>query len=311
MLSLLAMTLISGLVLPVLCARTPSKEKSPKVTAPHIVLVTFGSSYPAPHQTYRYIDELARARFDRDTISWAYTANFIIKKLREGRGEGALAGQKIIVDTPTKTVKSLIEAGHSTLVVQSLHLIPGEEFEELCAAMRALEQQYTGITIRVGQPLLNSDEDIQAVAEILAAQYEKAVAEGPVCFMGHGTSHPADDRYEKLELALQDIHPHFYVGTVEGRRFEAGESNIENLITRIGQLVPRPTSVTIAPLMSVVGDHAIHDMNAQTGASQAEDMSWREYLEAAGYTVHAVMKGLGDDAEINAIWMRHLEELLH
>jgi len=276
-----------------------------------IILVTFGSSYEAPHRTFAHIEASARARFDEDTISWAYTAGFIIRKLREGRGQGSLAGQEIMINNPTETLEQMIDAGYSTFAVQSLHVIPGEEFDELREAIADVEARHQGLRITVGQPLLTSDEDIAAVAEILAAKFAAEVEEGPVCFMGHGTPHAADDRYHKLEKALQNINPYFFVGTVEGTSFDAGTSNVESIIAAIDSISPKSKTVTIAPLMSIVGDHANNDMNAITGATIPADMSWREQFEAAGYTVNAVMKGLGDYDEVVAIWMDHLDAVMY
>lgn len=50
--------------------------------------------------------------------------------------------------------------------------------------------------------------------------------------------------------------------------------------------------VTITPLMSIAGDHANNDMNGVTGETDPDEQSWRERLEAKGYTVTDVMKGL-------------------
>ncbi|MDA3853480.1 MAG: sirohydrochlorin cobaltochelatase [Bacteroidales bacterium] len=286
------------------------KPNVPEATKRSILLVTFGSSYAQPHQTFKTIEYAARTHFAVDSIAWAYTSQFIIRKLREGRGQGVLAGKKMTISTPKATLEQMIQAGDSSFAVQSLHVIPGDEYDELLEAVEVVKAEHQEVDIKVGKPLLYSDEDITAVAKVLAAKFADAVQEGPVCFMGHGTPHIADDRYQKMQIALQKIHPHFYVATVEGTSFEFGESTIGHSIAAIDTISPKPRSVTITPLMSIAGDHANNDMNGVSGHGHPEEMSWREHLEASGYIVHDVMKGLGDYEEINAIWMHHLESVM-
>jgi sirohydrochlorin cobaltochelatase len=64
-------------------------------------------------------------------------------------------------------------------------------------------------------------------------------------------------------------------------------------------------------MMSIAGDHANNDMNGNTGETDPEEQSWRERLEAEGYQVTDVMKGLGDYDEIVAIWMQHLSDAMN
>ena len=272
-----------------------------------VLLVTFGSSYPAPQATFKNIDAAAETEFQDEEIRWGYTSDIILNKLRQGNGEGSLNGTIIDNDTPTEALEVMVKEGYSKFAIQSLHVIPGEEFDGLLEDVEAFKEKYEGVEITVGQPLLNSDEDIAAVAKILAAKFEAQLAEGPVCFMGHGTPHASDDRYKKIETELKKIDTNFFVGTVEGIGFDAGITSIGAIVTQLAALSPQPTKVTITPMMSIAGDHANNDMNGVTGETDIAEQSWRERLEGAGYEVTDIMKGLGDYDEINAIWMAHLE----
>jgi sirohydrochlorin cobaltochelatase len=271
-----------------------------------ILLVTFGSSYEEPQATFTNMDNAAKAEFPNTEIRWGYTSDIILNKLRQGNGEGSLNGEIIDNDTPGEALEIMIEEGYSKFTVQSMHVIPGEEFDEMLETIEAIENKYPGVEIKVGKPLLESDADIKAVAQAMAAKFATQVSEGPVCFMGHGTPHEADAQYAKLQTALQAINTNFFVGTVEGIGFEAGTTSINGIITKLQALSPAPTKVTVSPLMSIAGDHANNDMNGVTGETDPAEQSWRERLEAEGYTVADVMKGLGDYDEINAIWMSHL-----
>ena len=162
------------------------------------LLVTFGSSYPGPQLTFKNIHNTALEHFGGEEIKWAYTSKFILRKLRKGNGEGALNGKVFDIYSPTEALEKAAEEGYSSIYIQSLHIIPGEEFDELKAAVKAFEKKHKGIHVKVGTPLLNNDEDIKAVAQVLANKFAAQVAEGPVLFMGHGTPHQADAQYNKV-----------------------------------------------------------------------------------------------------------------
>ncbi|MCU4175298.1 sirohydrochlorin cobaltochelatase [Carboxylicivirga sp. N1Y90] len=285
------------------------KEKKQVQTKEAIVLATFGSSYENPQATFKTINKCAHEHFPNQEIRWAYTSNFIIKKLREGRGQGSLNGKEIRIYTPAETLEQLIKEGYRKIYVQSLHIIPGEEYDELLEATKLVENRYQDVDIVIGTPLLTSEKDIKEVAHVLANKFSEEIKQGPVLFMGHGTPHEADAKYTKLHDELQKINSDFYVGTVEGIGFEDGSLAIGSIISRLDQCTTKATTLCITPLMSVAGDHACNDLNADTGETDPAEQSWREQLEAKGYTVNANMNGLGDYSEINAIWMSHLEEV--
>ncbi len=274
-----------------------------------ILLVTFGSSYEAPQSTFKGVDKTAKSKFAGEEIRWGFTSDIILNKLRQGNGEGALKGKKIDHDTPKEALKLMIKEGYGKICVQSLHVIPGEEFDELIETVEEIEAAYEGIEISVGKPLLNSNKDLAAVAKVLKEKFSVQIAAGePVLLMGHGTPHKNDAKYAALQVELKKLYANFFVGTVEGIGFDKGETSIGGIITKLSALKLNSKNVTISPLMSIAGDHANNDMNADTGESVITDQSWRERLVAAGYTVTDVMKGLGDYNEIKAIWLSHLDE---
>ena len=59
------------------------------------------------------------------------------------------------------------------------------------------------------------------------------------------------------------------------------------------------------PYMSVAGDHAQNDMAGD------EPGSWKSQLEAAGFTVKPVLKGLAEFDAIDAIWINHLKKVVN
>ncbi len=276
-----------------------------------ILLVTFGSSYEAPQQTFKTIDAAFKNHYPELDVSWAYTSSFIIKKLREGRGGGSLKGQKIINYTPEEALRLLAKKGYTQINVQSLHIIPGEEYDDLVETICAFTSKHPKVKINIGAPLLNDANDIRYIAQMLSAKFAQQAKQGPVCFMGHGTPHKADTMYTTLDTELKRINPNFFVGTVEGTAFDNGITSVDGLLNTIGAINEKPMQVTLSPLMSVVGDHASNDMNGTSGESEPAKQSWRERFEAENYQVQCDMTGLGDYPEVLALWIQHLQTAMN
>ena len=59
------------------------------------------------------------------------------------------------------------------------------------------------------------------------------------------------------------------------------------------------TKVVLRPLMVVAGDHANNDM------AGSEEDSWKTMFEAAGFTVDCQIHGLGEIADVQALYVAH------
>ena len=59
------------------------------------------------------------------------------------------------------------------------------------------------------------------------------------------------------------------------------------------------TNVVLRPLMVVAGDHANNDM------AGSEEDSWKTMFEAAGFTVDCQIHGLGEIADVQALYDAH------
>ena len=61
--------------------------------------------------------------------------------------------------------------------------------------------------------------------------------------------------------------------------------------------------IVLMPFMIVAGDHAKNDM-------AGEEDSWKSELEAEGYEVRVIMRGLGEFEGIRKIFLEHIEEAI-
>ncbi len=255
-----------------------------------ILLVSFGSSYPTAQASFDHINELVKETFPGIEVRWAFTSNIIRKKLKE-------RGQKI--DSPAEALAKMGADGFTKIAVQSLHVIPGEEYKELLQTVEAFNLiPKNAKKIVLGKPLLYYHNDIKkactAIQSILPAKIKASEA---MVFMGHGTAHPSNIFYPGLQYYLWQQSPNIFIGTVEGY------PGLKEVIA--GLKAKKTKKVWLQPFMSVAGDHALNDMTGD------DSDSWKSQLEAAGFDVHPILKGLGEFDAIDAIWIRHLEEIFN
>ena len=243
------------------------------------LLVTFGSSYKAPRETYAKIEKTFAAAYPDQKI---------------------LAQQGIYIDAPDEALEKLARLGYKKINVQSLHVIPGREYDEMLDFVNKFKAAHSDITVKIGTPLFDTDEDMREVADVLHKRFQQTIEKGEaIVFMGHGTEHAANDRYARINKIMKTYSKFMIVGTVES------DPSIEDVIAELK--ATGVTAVTMMPLMSVAGDHATNDMAGD------EDDSWKTLLTNAGFTVsidkldNGNFSALGDIEGIRNIWLKHMK----
>ena len=97
---------------------------------PGIVLAPYGSLYPQALATYEQIREAYEREFPGSRVQLAFTSRLMIKRLSEKEG--------ISIPSPLAALAELHEMGCHSAVIQSLQIVPGEEFHELAKLVQAL-----------------------------------------------------------------------------------------------------------------------------------------------------------------------------
>lgn len=258
-----------------------------------ILLVAFGTSEPDARGAIDRVVEFTKKTFPDREVRLAYTSNIIRRKI--------LKEQNIAMDTPAMALSKMQDEGFQAVTVQSLHIIAGEEYDQLAEVVRgfgAIRGKYGIARLSIGAPLLDTFEDYERVVELLKNRYGKyANNKGEtVVLMGHGTHHRGNASYSQLQLMLDDANLPFVVGSVEGF------PELDQVKRRLEHM--KATKVTLVPFMVVAGDHAKNDM------ADAEDPeSWLSVLKKEGYAVEAVLQGLGDgDDGLAEIFADHIRE---
>jgi len=211
-----------------------------------------------------------------------------------GRRHGAAAAyggtQRV-----TEVLDGLVAAGVRRIVVQSLHVVPGEEYREILAGLA--RQAGTGVAVSVGAPLLAGPDDVERVVRALLARLPDRRPDEGLVVMGHGAPVPAAGFYDALgeRLAALDRLAHF--GTMPLTRGAPCPD-----IGRIRQALVAAGVRTawLVPFFTVAGAHACIDLAGEG------DGSWRGQLAQAGIACRPVLAGLIEDPACQAVWRDHL-----
>jgi sirohydrochlorin cobaltochelatase len=253
-----------------------------------ILVVTFGTSFQHARAAFDIFDADVKSRHPDYTVRWAFTSGMVRAILKE-RGE--------TVDSPNDALLRLAGEGFRTIVVQSLHTIPGEEFHKLVRSVRLFESRIgsRGEDIRIGMPLRGSFDDLDSTADaLLATEMVHRNNDESIVFMGHGSgTHAADLLYMALASVLRRKDQMAFLGTVEGH------PTFDDVAQSCA--AARCTRARLIPFMSVAGDHALNDM-----AGSGDD-SWKSMFCARGIVCESILQGTLENRLIRDIWLDHLE----
>ena len=247
-----------------------------------ILVVSFGTSY---HETRKKTIEACENKIKESFKDYdfyrAFTSGMIINKLKKR--------DNMFIDNPSEALEKLYNAGYQEVVVQSLHIICGDEYNKLKDMVAQYEDKFDKISI--GRPLLTYIDDYRETVEAVKKDLDKMDIDEAVVFMGHGTEHESHSSYPAIEYMFRDYGINAFVGTVEG--YPELEQVIKKLKNR------NIKTVDLLPFMLVAGDHAVNDM-----ASDEED-SWKTTLEKEGFNVKVHVKGLGENPYIQEKFKNH------
>jgi len=266
---------------------TNSKIKENSKVKKAILLVTFGTSYNQSANVYKKIDILTKEQFQDYSVFWAYTSEKIREKLRK---EG------IMIDSPEDALIKLKKQNYDIVFIQSLHVIPGQEFDELSKIADKFKSEFN--TIKVSPPLLNSMKDLESTAKILISKLptERNKTDA-VLFMGHGSpEHHSDLIYVAFAHVLQEHDKNIFIACVEGNpNFQKTINEIKNKQFK---------RVFLIPFMTVAGDHVKNDMAGD------DENSWKNHIVKTGIEPIPILKGIAEYEEIINLWLEHLKKTI-
>lgn len=262
-----------------------------------ILLAAFGSSSLLGEKALASFAETVRRAFPGIPVRWAYTSDHMRSRL-------AAAGKK--TDSVKKALCRMGFERYTHVAVQSLHLIPGVEYESLLEETAEAVREGGPQRIEVGLPLLHDADDVAQAAEALLRHLPTERESGdPVVCMGHGTWHTGAASYQALAERVSARDPRIFIGMLEG------EHHIERLLPDIVRAAlpgegneAGAKTVWLLPLLSIIGKHAEKDM------AGLHRESWRSRIEAAGLPCRPVLTGTVEYEGFARIWTAHLSDAL-
>lgn len=300
------MLLLTGAV----CASGGDKMKEEKTA---IVVSAFGTSYESTLKSILAIAGDVQKEFPETPVRLAFTSNIIRKIWHKRASDEEYRAAHTDVPEQLYSVKNVLGAmadlqndGYRQIIVQSTHVVNGEEFQDMTAYVKGLEsietikERFRPFTkLAVGRPLTGIHghaSDVEALARALSDDVAAAKARGAaLVYMGHGNEHMAQGAYYELELVMNRMYgTPVMVGLVEG--LPDFDSVVDKLKTA------GITKVYLKPLMIVAGDHANNDMAGE------EDDSWKTMLTKAGFSVETVLEGLGDKPAVRRLFVEHVKD---
>lgn len=246
-----------------------------------IILTAFGTTEKA-FSTYSEMDTIINQVFPRNPIHWAFSSRMVKHAIKKKR--------KLDLKDPIEMAQILVQEGHPWVVIQSLHLICGHEFDRLVG-----ERDHVDIRSSIGLPLLTSHRDFQKTADALKLLLPDDRSEA-VVLVGHGTDHPAWTAYPALEAVLRkEYDDRIFVGVVED--FPDMAYTLERIETAGFR------KVRLIPLMLVAGVHFREDLTC-------DDDSWQRTFESKGIQVKVVEHGIGEIPDITRVFCDHISDAL-
>ena len=251
-----------------------------------LLVISFGTSFNDNRRlTIGAIEEAMEEAFPDYSVRRGFTSNIIIDHVNSRDG--------ILIDDVEAALNRAVDNGVKTLVIQPTHLMDGLEYQDVEAMVAEYADSFEQVVM--GEPLLSSEEDFDAVAAAITdATSEYDDGQTAICFMGHGTEAESNEVYAKMQEKLTELgFENYYVGTVEAA------PTLDDVLAAVQE--GEYTKVVLQPLMVVAGDHANNDMAGE------EEGTWKTTFEDAGYEVECVLSGLGEIPAIQDLYVAHAQ----
>jgi sirohydrochlorin cobaltochelatase len=246
--------------------------------AHHIILCAFGTTTQS-RITYDYLHNVVAEYFPNSCIHWSYSSPTIRHALKD-KAPGGTKSLTVLLDDLHKRTPAEI-------VVQSLHVLPGQEFHRMVR-----ESGRFSPLPAIGMPLLNSPGDFQKVANLLSSLFPGE--NEAVLILGHGTRHPSWTAYPALEavLRVRGDRPVF----VTGLEYYPGSDRVIDEIVESGC-----KRVLVIPFLMVAGMHFNRDIIGD------HPEAWKSKLQRRGIDLKLHETGLGLLPGIAEIFCNHIE----
>ena len=259
-----------------------------------ILLVTSGISCSNTlNKTIKQLEQKIKNTFTEFELRYAFTSEKIL--------EDILNDKSFNIENTEKALEKIYLEGYREVFIQSLHIIPGVEFEKLKDIVKRFSYINCFDRLVLGKPLLyknnNSIKDdygrtIKALDKLILKPKETEA----VIFLGHGST---DDYYNRVydnfqsRLKSSGFTNAYVVTTKNYLDLDELYDNLKN---------NNINKIHLVPFMFFAGGHIekymVGDMKE----------SLKNILLKKGFEVVPYMRGFGENSGIQKIFLEHLKE---
>lgn len=277
-----------------------STAKAAEAEKKAIIITSFGTRFrKSLHADIGGLEAKAEKEFPGYTIFRAFTSKIVMKKLQD---EG------VVVNSLETTLDDLKKNGFHTVILQSAHLTPGQEYTaKIVSVAQKYKDDFSVFTI--GRPIMtlsnkqsgeNVPDDFVILREALLKRQIPAKKAGTeVVLMGHGSPRQHNPAYEALQAAFDEKDLLVTIGVLEKNDYPNLDAVLERLRSK-----PETKSVILMPLLLTAGDHVHNDMLGEDASS------WKSTLEREGYEVQVYFHGLGENPDVLDIYIQHIKDAI-
>jgi sirohydrochlorin cobaltochelatase len=212
-----------------------------------------------------------------------------------------MAKEGNIVSSPVGALAKLIDEGFTKMIVQPLYITPGDGLHVLYSTVSTFNE-FSGKHVSfgidgilIGKPLLMNTEDYWSAADAITAYFGMPAENEATVLVSPIDEGGADPSLCQLQLMMDEkTGGRIVIGT------SCGYPGADWVLQRLKHINAR--KVTLAPLTLIPGKHTDYELDG-SGPD-----SWKNKLEAAGYTVSVSSKILGESPQIAALFIQSVAD---
>ena len=196
---------------------------------------------------------------------------------------------------------SLYKEGYKEIYIQSLHLVPGSEFEKIEGIVKRFSYINYFDKLLLGKPILyeyndEAEDDYDRLIEVLSKHFLKIKNDESIIFLGHGGLNFYNVFYENFQSKLKkNGFNNAYVFTTKNY-LELANINANFIVKNINK-------VYLVPFMIFAGGHVKKYMVGESSNSL------KNILINNKIKVDTYLQGLGEDEDVRNIFLERLEEI--
>ena len=262
-----------------------------------ILVVSYGSGQPeALKLSIESIEKSIQEAFPDYYVCRAFTSQDAINELMNCDG--------IKVGNAKEALERLKEDGYTEVVVQPLNITADEDYARMKEAVQCYQNSKVFDKIAIGRPLLyymgqeGQPDDYLASVFAIEGEFPMLQCCNGLVLIGHDGVHHDNDAYATLQGKIDKAgFGNIYICALEGY------PSLEDVLAKLHS--KRLKKITIAPFTLAIADkYSVYDVSS----NDIEAVNGK--LKASGLKVETYVYGLGENFNIQQLYIQHLKDAI-